>query len=174
MTITKIWAESLKVKSDKILSPIPGYSKLYARSAREIATRTLILQGIVAVACNVDAQPSVGWYQDQEIWEAVTPRERAFLLSAESTEAQRIHFQWKQEAEWTLLWMIGKVESLGLPNHQCDTRRLVDEIIPALGSNVFDFVGRAQLRSPGALLAEDDRIYDLWCYALAEIGRAHV
>jgi hypothetical protein len=53
------------------------------------------------------------------------------------------------------------------PTHFCNTRRLVDEIIPALGGNVADFVSQSQLRSPGALLAEDDRTYDLWCRALA-------
>jgi hypothetical protein len=63
--------------------------------------------------------------------------------------------------------MIGKVESLGLPTRCCDTRRLVDEIIPALSSDISDFVGEAKLRTPGALLAEDDRTYNLWCYALA-------
>jgi len=43
----------------------------------------------------------------------------------------------------------------------------VDEIIPPLGESVERFIGGAKLRSPGALLAEDDRTYDLWCCALA-------
>jgi hypothetical protein len=88
-------------------------------------------------------------------------------MSTEYAESEQFQIRWKQEAEWTLLWMIGKVESLGLPTRFCDTRRLVDEIIPALGSSVNDFIGRAELRSPGALLAKDDRTYNLWCYALA-------
>jgi len=44
---------------------------------------------------------------------------------------------------------------------------LVDEIIPALGSDVRAFISGAELRSPGALLSEDDRTYRLWCAALA-------
>jgi hypothetical protein len=59
------------------------------------------------------------------------------------------------------------VATLGLPVRCCDTRRLVDEIIPQLGDSLHDFIGRAELRVPGALLAEDDRTYNLWCYALA-------
>jgi len=76
------------------------------------------------------------------------------------------------EAEWALLWVIGKVEALGLPIRQCDTRRLVDEIIPALGSDIEPFLATAVLRSPGVLLAEDDRVYDLWCrwHAARRIG----
>ena len=49
----------------------------------------------------------------------------------------------------------------------CDTRRLVEEIIPGLGDDIQSFVTQSELRSPGALLAEDDRTYDLWCSALA-------
>jgi hypothetical protein len=43
----------------------------------------------------------------------------------------------------------------------------VDEIIPGLGDNIESFLSQSKLRSPGALLAEDDRTYNLWCYALA-------
>ena len=167
MITTKEWAESMKVESGENLAPIAGYSDAYARSAREVAIRAIILQGIVAVACEVVAEPIVNWFKKQDIWDNVTPQERDFLLGATHTSQKQLEFRWKQEAEWTLLWMIGKVDSLGLPTHYCDTRRLVDNIIPALGDDLQDFINRAELRSPGMLLAEDDRTYDLWCYALA-------
>src|SRR5690242_14263306 len=110
MSTTKAWAESLKVDSADNLSSVPGFSKTYARTAREIATRAVILQGVVAVAYEVPAQPIVGWFQEQGIWGDVTPQERAFLLGAEYTQDKQNEARWKQEAEWTLLWMIGKVE----------------------------------------------------------------
>ena len=62
-----------------------------------------------------------------------------------------------------MLWVIGKVESLGLPTQQCDTRKLIDEIIPELGSDIEPFLSSAELRWPSLLLAEEDRHYDLWC-----------
>jgi hypothetical protein len=167
MNTTKEWAESLKVESAEDVAPVAGFSKLYARSASKVAIRAIVLQGIVAIAYNVEAEPIVKWFKEQGIWGKVTDRERKFILNGSPTEAEQIQFRWKQEAEWTLLWMIGKVESLGLPTRCCDTRRLVDEVIPALGSDVSDFVDGASLRVPGALLAEDDRTYNLWCYALA-------
>jgi hypothetical protein len=43
----------------------------------------------------------------------------------------------------------------------------VDEIMPPLGQDSRPFITLSELRSPGALLAEDDRTYDLWCQALA-------
>ncbi len=161
------WAESLRIKTAEVVPTVRGYSKPYARNASEVAKRAVVLQGVVAVAYNVAAAPIVKWFRAQGLWRSVTYKERDLLLGAELPEADRIQIQWKQEAEWTLLWMIGKVESLGLPTHCCDTRRLVDEIIPSLGQSAREFIGGAKLRSPGALLAEDDRTYDLWCHALA-------
>ncbi len=167
MSTTKLWAESLKVASDADLTPLAEYSETYARSAREVAIRAVILQGVAAIAYKVEAQPIIEWFQTQGIWSDVTPQERIFILGSAHTEAEQVRFRWKQEAQWTLLWMIHRVESLGLPTGYCDTRRLVDEIIPALGNDLQTFIRQSELRSPGALLAEDDRTYDLWCYALA-------
>jgi len=167
MSTTKEWAESLKVASDADLCAISGFSKPYARTAREVAVRAVILQGVVAVAYGVEAQPIVEWFQSQKRWDAVTPKERNFLATSQHSESERVQFRWKQEAQWTLLWMIHRVESLGLPTRYCDTRRLVDEIIPAPGDDLQPFISQSRLRSPGALLAEDDRTYNLWCYALA-------
>jgi hypothetical protein len=59
--------------------------------------------------------------------------------------------------------VVGKIEALGLPTQQCDTRRLVDEIIPTLGSDIEPFLALAELRAPGIHLAEHDRHYNLWC-----------
>ena len=167
MSTTKQWAESMKVASDADLTPIADYSRPYARSVRQIAVRAIILQGVIAVAHKVEAQPIIEWFQEQTIWSDVTPQERAFVLGSAHTESEQLRYRWKQEAQWTLLWMIHRVESLGLPTRCCDTRRLVDEIIPALGDDLQSFMTQSRLRSPGALLAEDDRTYNLWCYAIA-------
>jgi hypothetical protein len=167
MSTTKRWAELLKVSSEADLSPIADYSQPYARTARQIAVRSIILLGVAVVAYEVEAQPIIEWFQEQAIWSDVTPDERTFILGSTHTEAEQLRFRWKQEALWTLLWMIHRVESLGLPIRCCDTRRLVDEIVPAIGDDLQGFITQSQLRSPGALLAEDDRTYDLWCYALA-------
>jgi hypothetical protein len=126
------------------------------------------LQGVVAVGFRVDPGPVIAWFRKQRIWKQVSPEEKAFLTSVKPTAEQRYKFCWHQEAEWTLLWTIGKVKSLGLPTQCCDTRRLVDEIIPPLGSDIEKFVATAKLRPPGVLLAEDIRTYNLWCYALAD------
>jgi hypothetical protein len=165
MLTTAAWAESLGISPELDLPPVPGYSEPYARSAHEIAVRTVILQGVVAVAFKVDPEPIVEWLQDQSMWQYVTEKERSFIENRNATQNERNRFSWHQEAEWTLLWMINKVKTLGLATTQCDTRRLVDEIIPPLGSDIQQFLSTSVLRPPGSLLIEDDRTYNLWCYA---------
>jgi hypothetical protein len=162
---TEIWAKSLGLSVKATPPTIEDYSKRCPRSSRQIAVRALILQGVVAVASEVDPEPIMEWFHKQRLWRNVTPEEKAFLNDLSPTKDQRNKFGWHQEAEWTLLWVIGKVESLGLPTRECDTRRMVDEIIPPLGSEIADFLATARVREPGVLLAEDDRTYNMWCYA---------
>jgi hypothetical protein len=161
---TEDWARSLGISTAPTPPPVEGYSASCPLTARQVAIRALVLQGVVAVASGVDPGPVIAWFQDQGIWQDVSPLERAFLLDPSTAgREQRNGLAWRQEAEWTLLWVVGKVEALGLPIHECDTRRLVDAIIPALGSDIEPFLASAELRPPGILLAEDDRVYDLWC-----------
>jgi hypothetical protein len=161
---TAEWARALGISTAPTPPTVEGYDEPCPFTARQIATRAVILQGVVAVACGVDPEPVIEWFQEQGVRNAVSPRERALLLDPSSVSRDEIYgFRWQQEAEWALLWVVGKVESLGLPTRPCDSRRLVDEIIPALGSDIEPFLASAKLRPPGVLLAEDDRYYDLWC-----------
>jgi hypothetical protein len=124
------------------------------------------LQCVVAAASDVQPEPLINWLQIEGIWEEVSPAEKTFLLDNQPLAKDINRFRWRQEAEWTLLWMIGKVGSLGLPTQTCDTRRMVDEIIPALGSDIAEFLASVELRHPEILYAEDERTYDLWCRAI--------
>jgi hypothetical protein len=165
MISTLDWAKSLDISVDDIPPPLEGVTHSIPYTAREIGIRAVILQGVVAVAAQVDPEPVIAWFQEQGIWEQVSPREKLFLLLPSRSGDECIDYYWHVEAEWTLLWAINKVEALGLPIQTCDTRRLVDEIIPALWSDIDQFLASAELRHPDILLAEDFRTYDLWCAA---------
>ena len=161
---TREWARSFGIATGRTPSAVAHYDEPCPFTARQIATRAVILQGVVAVACDVDPEPVIAWYRDQGVWEAVSRREQTFLLHPSSATRDELQeLRWRQEAEWALLWVVGKVDSLGLPTRQCDTRRLTTEMIPALGSDIEPFRKSAKLRPPGVLLAEDDRHYNLWC-----------
>ena len=161
---TEEWANSYNISTAASAPPIEDYHEPCHFSARQIAVRAIILQGFVTAACHVDPEILIEWFQEQGIWEDASPQEKAFLTNPTAFRADEWNgFRWRQEAEWTLLWMIGKVECLGLPTKKCDTRLMMEAIIPGLGTDIEPFLISAELRSPGALLAEDDRNYDLWC-----------
>lgn len=165
---TASWAQSFGIQTAVNLPAMNDCHETFSLSARQIAVRTIVLQGVVAVAYGVDELPIIEWFHKQGVWSEVSPNERAFLLKPRSlADVDLVRLQWRQEAEWTLLWVIGKVDSLGLPNRQCSSARLVDEIMPALGSDIKGFLSSSELRPTGDLLAEDDRHYNLWCRYIA-------
>lgn len=161
---TEQWARSLGISTATTPSALTVHDPFSPLTARQITTRALVLHGVIAAACGVKPGPIIDWYTSQGVWDAVSPNERAFLRDPGAVrEGDRLRFRWRQEAEWALLWVVEKVDHLGLPTRECDTGRLVNNIIPALGSDIEPFLSSAKLRSPGELLAEDDRHYELWC-----------
>ena len=59
MLTCREWAESLGIATGPIPPAVPGDSEPCPRSARQIAVRTVILQGIVCVASDVEAGPII-------------------------------------------------------------------------------------------------------------------
>ena len=165
MTSTKEWAASHDVCVDDTVPPVENYNETYKRNAGEVAVRTIVLQCVSAVGYDVDPQPVTDWLKDQGLWDHVSTNEKTFLGSNERSDKELSDARWRQEAQWALLWCIRQIESLGLPTQACNAARLVDEIMPALGNPIDSFLSSADLRPPSELLAEDDRIYNLHCYA---------
>ncbi len=88
---TDEWARSHVISADAIPGAVEDYDEPCPFTAQQIATRAVILQGIVAVASGVDAEPVAQWYHDQGVWEAVSPNERALLLDTSSVNQEAIH-----------------------------------------------------------------------------------
>ena len=166
MTKTKEWAESLNIDTQDILPPSENITESYCRTAGEVATRTIILHSIVAAGSGIDRERITGWLQDQNLWEQASPRERSILQSPRRFKEDRSGVQWLQEAQWTLLWTIQKVKSLGLPTKICDSVKLVDEIMPVLdGDDIDRFITSAEFRPAAEISAENDRVTRLYYYA---------
>jgi hypothetical protein len=164
MIKTKEWAETRGIDTQDVLPPIEDYDEPYKRTAEEIAVRTIILHAVAAAGHGVNREPIIEWFKNQSIWDQVSPREKAFLLSQKPyrlLEEDRRGARWLQEAQWALLWTIQKVESIGLPTKTCDTTRLAKEIMPGLGDDIQPFISSARLRPAPTLRAEDERVYKL-------------
>ena len=163
---TSEWAAAHGICVEDVVPSAPVLEELGRRAADEVAKRALVLHGVVAVAYGVEVEPVVNWFKQEKIWPHVSPKETLFLDGRKPTDEEIGSARWRQEAQWALLWAIGKVDFLGLPIGTCDTAKLVDKIMPALGESVVGFVKSAKMRSPEELLAEDDRVYNLHCLAV--------
>lgn len=162
---TKTWATSLGVCTSANVPAVDDYHEECPRSPADVARRAIVLHCVAAVGCGVNAEPVIQWLENESLWETVSPSERAFLAAIKPTKKLIHAARWRQESQWALLWSIGHVRSLGLPTKTCSTRMLVDEIMPGLGDSTREFITSARLRSPGWILAEEDRTYNLLCYA---------
>lgn len=165
MIKTKEWAASHGIDVDDLLPAIADYNEPIPRTPQEIARRCIILHAIAATGYGVEPGPIIEWLLDQSIWDDASPAEQSLMESTAPGDEELNAACWRQEAEWALLWAINKVDWLGLPIQTCDTGLLVDDVMPGPGDNIQPFVSSAQLRSPGVLLAEIDRTYNLHCFA---------
>ncbi len=168
MMKTKEWAESRGIDTQDVLPPVEDYNEPYKQTAEEIAVRTIILHAVAAAGHGVNRESIIEWFKNQGIWDQVSPREQAFLLSRKPhklLEEERRGARWLQETQWALLWTIQKIESIGLPTKTCDTTRLAKEIMPELGDEIQPFVSSAKLRPAPTLRAEDERCYRFHCEA---------
>ena len=111
MVDTQEWAASHGVCIDEIAPPIEDSTEGYARTAAEVAIRTIILHCIAAVGYQVDPLSIINWLKDQGIWEYVSPNEKAFLCADNRSDKECSDARWRQEAQWALLWTIGKIEA---------------------------------------------------------------
>jgi len=135
------------------------------RASDEVARRSLALYAVVAAAHGLPTSNLVSWLKDEELWSELTPRELRFLSQTEPPEKEIVWMSWLAEAEYTLLWSIGKIENLPLPRHKCDTELIVNAI--PLWQPTGAFIGSATLKE-AEVRNEVQKIYDI----RVEIGKA--
>ncbi len=164
MTNTKQWAASHGLCVDDIVPPIEDYNEPRTRTAEDVrSARSSFTASLPSDTESIRNRRRLA--QRSIDMGSVSPNEQAYLCAENASAKEGSDARWRQEAQWALLWAIAKVEALGLPTRTCDTTRLVDEIMPALGDAIDQFVSSAVLRPPAVVLGEDDRTYNLHCYA---------
>lgn len=165
MATTKEWASSHGICVADSVPAVDATGYEIHRTVAQIAKRIIVLHAITATGYGIDPLPVVDWLKEQGLWADTSPKEKAFLTATDLSSEELLLASWRQEAQWTLLWAIQKVSKLGLPINTCDTAKLVNEIMPSLGESVEPFISSGELRDNSELLAEEDRIYNLHCYA---------
>ncbi len=125
------------------------------RTPREVAERAVALYAVSVGAAPEEHENAVAFLRERGLWEAASPKERAFLLNPQPKEQEVIDFTWRYQALHVLLWALGHVEALPFPDETCDLP--LQEFV--LGIPIEDFLGRAALRPVDEILDATDLIY---------------
>lgn len=139
------------------------------RPARDVAQRCLVLYGVVAVAHQELRENVISWLTTEGLWEAVSPKEKAFLTSPAASNEDMINAGWRAEALWVLLWALGEVEDLGAPEEVCDLSK-IHTVFRACEGSAAKFVNGARLRSDEEIFSKEFEVYDShWVIRDAEL-----
>jgi predicted small lipoprotein YifL len=153
---TEAELKKLCIPINQHLPPLKGEEEARIRTPQDVAKRAVVLFVLVAVASGDPSETAVAWLQDEELWDTVSPDEKAFFLSDHPAEQEITDALWRSEALWALLWALGKVQALSLPPSQCDMSHLQD-VMP--GKSAWrGFIDTARLRSESEILDKTDRI----------------
>ncbi len=143
------------------------------RTSEEIARRAIALHCIIAASHGVSKKDIIKWLQEERLWNELTPREVRFMTHDDNPDKEVSWMTWFVEAQVTLLWAIGKLNSLPSLTVKCDTA-LVVGAIPGLFESTTPFIESATLRSAVELDREEEELYDIRCQIeqAIKIGKA--
>ena len=129
------------------------------RSPREVAERCIILCCVAAVG-EFDPGHFVQWLMDEHLWETTSPLEKRLLRDDGAADQAKISATWRSESLQTLLWAIGKLDSMPPASELVSVQRLLD-VMPEPGEAVAEFLQSSALRSEAELQFFADKNFDL-------------
>jgi hypothetical protein len=128
------------------------------REPREVATRALVLFGVVAAALGAPREEVTAWLQDQKMWNDLSPSEAHFLMAKVIDHQSKINFGWQSERLLMLVWALGKMKELPGPGAQCDIGEFQSILPPYADTSVADFLRSASLLSDDELMAKSEEL----------------
>jgi hypothetical protein len=168
---SEAYLQTVHIPINRHLPSIESEDEVELRKARDVAKRCLALNAVCAAGFGIDRTAIVSWLQDEALWASLSETERAFLESASPTQPETVQATWRVEYLWILLWSLGQLEQLDLPNETCDVDFVVDSL-PGLGQSTAEFVREARLIALTTILDEADLIYRIhWAVRDAQLNQ---
>jgi hypothetical protein len=130
------------------------------RSADEVARRCIVLYAVLGAGHGEPRDKLIGWLRGGGPWEAASPKEREFLLSESLTQQQRINATWRAEALFPLVWSLGLISEMPIPQQLCDVQ-LIRSVLPPLLGPVSEFISTARLRDDAEIYDANEVIYQI-------------
>lgn len=165
---------SIGVRINPSLPVIESEADAKLRTPEDVAKRVIILNAVVHSAHGLDRQDVSAWLKSENIWDSVSPQERQFLEGSNPTEQDRINATWRAESVWTLLWALGKIETLELPTKECDID-FIQTLMLSPGTSCAEFIKQSKLRSVAEILDATDLIYRIhWVVRDAQLNNQEI
>lgn len=163
----------LKQKGVPTLKSLPfvdDYTVAHFRDSKEIASKTVVLFGLLYVADNAKTPKEIiTYFQKYNLWDYVSPKEREYLEKSERTTKENNQISWRIECINVLLWSLGHFDKLPFPTTMCDFSNYKD--LPDLERDPTQWINKAKLRDTEEILNETDLIYRIdWAVTEASLN----
>lgn len=149
------YLESQGVKVNKNLPCGPSMEALTLRKADEVVDRAYALLVTAAKGEGV-AQEHLAQMIEKKSIASLSPKEKEVYHAESLSDQDRAYATWRYEGLNTLLWSLGKVDTLSHPSDICDVKQIVAAI---LQPSRADFEASVSLRTSTEILDELDKIY---------------
>jgi len=149
-------AAELGIRVLPSLPPIAADEEVVMRSPSEIARRALCLWAVAVRGEGLEQEEARAIIDQAQLWDWVTPKEKAFLDQEDPTPHERTQFAWQYECLWVLGWALGVFDDLPPPTQICDVSRLAQAMVDA---SVESLLAANRPRSPEEILDQTDFIY---------------
>lgn len=126
------------------------------RSKNEIIQRALALCYIGLKSEGADPQDLAELDEDFEILPYLTEEEQAFVLNPTPSQEDITHASWRYESLHVLLWALGHVDSLSLPDKECN---VAEDLRTIFDQDREEFTASSTVRSKAEILNQADLIY---------------
>jgi hypothetical protein len=130
------------------------------RSPEEVGIRIACLFCVVGSAFHVGETVFKDYLREYGLCEHLTPDEASFLSCDDPDRKKVIHFTWRSEAMFVLMWTGSLVGVLPLPRKQTDTGDIVSRF-PGVDQSPWPIIRGLRLRRKSEILDASDLIYRL-------------
>jgi hypothetical protein len=130
--------------------------KVKTQPASEVARRVLVLWAVELRAEGVPQAETLELIEGLELWNSVSPSEKAFLQNENPSPDECRKLVWRLESIWVLMWALGFIESLDWPSSMCDVPKLAGLVSPHEDDAAF--IASARLRPTSEILDAQDLI----------------
>jgi hypothetical protein len=166
---TEEYLRSLGVPVNPHLPRVEDESDTRLRPAIEVAKRSIALFSVSAVGFGASSERAIKWLGNEELWDSLSPQEQTFLLNRNPSQQDLANASWRVESLWTLLWCLGKIESLEFPTDTCDVD-LIQELMPPPDTSCQKFCREATVRTLSEVLDQTDLVYRIhWAVVEARL-----